>query len=153
MAVLAGVLAREGVAMPTPGSDEVRRRSELHVDARRGLPPCLWMGTAAAVWVISGGTGSLGALSASWLGHSPSSKLRLLGRSVRVPSSAAIGGAVARLQRSGAALGLERCDSACASDAMSAAALSSATHRCSLLHSAGVLADALWRSQEAARVG
>lgn len=91
-------------------------------------------------WVISGGTGALGALSGSWLAGAGARRVQLLGRTGRASTaSLAAGGSEP------AVVTLLMCDAAAAADA--AAVLGGAVPLAGVLHAGGVLADATLPNQ------
>lgn len=94
----------------------------------------------AGRWLISGGTGALGALSASWVTAAGTRHVQLLGRTGR--SSAA---SLAAEGSEPAAVTLQMCDAATASDA--AAVLGCASPLAGVLHAGGLLSDATLPNQ------
>ncbi len=86
-------------------------------------------------WVISGGTGALGALSASWLTAAGARRVQLLGRTGRASSAS-----LAAEGSEPAVVTLLMCDAAAAADA--GAVLGGAAPLAGVLHAGGVLADA-----------
>ena len=100
-------------------------------------------------WVITGGLGSLGSLTANWLSEQGQMRLALVGRTGRASSGSALYQQL--LSQTSAAVTLTAADLASAED--SKAVLQGHGHTLSgLVHAAGVLADATVQNQSASGI-
>eukprot|EP00887_Chlorella_sp_A99_P003362 scaffold26.g3362.t1 len=127
---------------------------------------CPGLSQAAGLWVVSGGMGALGALSAHWLAGTGVKRLLLLGRSGLTEgaspaapqaggTSTAVSGTAASLTettaggRWAAAVTLGKCDAACAADvaAVLPLAADAGAPISGILHAGGVLRDATLQNQ------
>lgn len=160
MRELAGLLAGGTVAPPQgnlfrlgDASAAFRKYSQAQHIGKLVLsaPPRQAPFSEAGAVVISGGLGSLGLLTASWLAGRKEQHLILLGRSGRTEGMELL----RLLRQSGACVVMCRCDTASREDTASCLAASSsntlpAVH--ALYNSGGVLADSMFMNQSAASV-
>ncbi|KAL4457259.1 hypothetical protein ABPG75_012124 [Micractinium tetrahymenae] len=106
--------------------------------------PCL---AAGLQWAVSGGTGSLGLLTAGWLQQQQTALPLLLGRSGRLADAAP----PVLLQAARCSLVLCMCDAGMQADAAAVAALAAAP-LAGFLHAGGILRDAAVQQQTAASI-
>ena len=113
-----------------------------------------WSRSANGTWIITGGLGSLGSLSSSWLSQHGATDLVLLGRSGKIPTSSKQMTDILRSTGSQALVSLSKSDLARHAKAQLSAMMSSASDKPvqGVLHASGTLADATLQKQTLAGV-